>query len=1244
MKWNRLLFSHVAPLVRLGSTRPLTAEDMPELEPMLHPKEVEERFRNIPTNKPYRFIWDSFTATGFTARNAILADVIRLPFALGGPIMMKVLLESLALMSVHQATVLHCVLLACGLSCMVIADGIIIQHFYYNALMTHARIVNGLSMRVFRHSLRLTRSAQMTTQTGDMVNHVASDTEGIGEASFFIPEFVQSTLLLIGALILLYMFLGVAALAAIGTMILMSPITSLAARRFQKYDTELWKHRDNRVTLMSQILSGIRIIKYFAWERSIVKEVDAVRGNEIGAFVKLIKGEALGVMLFLSTSTLVAFVGFGTYTLLGGVLSAGIVFPCLLLFMQLEGPIGMMPHFIKNLAHARVAAERLHTFFQLGLHKEDDRVESEKNKPVALDIDKVTIEYTSTDNGNGTTVTKAVHEFSLRTQAGTSVAIVGEVGAGKSSLLLAVLGEVSLQSGEVRFPNLDAHERPRIAYVPQEAYILNATIKENILFGEDDVSEPEIEEALQNSALQHDIQLMSAGLDTEIGERGVNLSGGQKMRIALARAVLRKPGLVLLDDPIAAVDVATESHLIDNLLFGQWKDVTRVVTTHRLAHLTKFDTVVFMNNGCIEATGTLQELLLHSNSFREFYAEQTHAEEVAHTLHVTQTVNESQKTISDGKLIDDEDRAIGSIKADVFLKYLYALGGINRRQAPWVYASLVLTCLLIVILPITQSIWLGYFSDALKSGTYLFEWMKNPLLDIMVYGGIGLCLLAAGYVERVVWMMRATTAGRDIHNQTLRAVLAAPLRFFDTTPMGRILNRFSRDIQLVDDELSWNFESALRSLSLMLGTLVLICVTAPVVILFAAPALFVFYKIQKMYRVSAREAKRINSMARSPRYAHYKETITGLPVVRAYRKEEMFTEKFVDLLGYFQRTFLGSILLNRWFSTRAPIVSGVIALATTISIVFLIDSGSMTAGIAGVVITYSITFWGNLNWCVRSFSEVEMCMTAFERVRSYGAIIPEEPLSQRTEPINTTWIENGTISFDNVWAKYAPQLPYVLKDVNFTIEGGMRVGIIGRTGSGKTTLFQTLFRFIEIEKGEIYIDDNNIASMPLEQLRRAMAVIPQDPTLFIGTIRSNLDRFSKYSDEDIWSALERVKMDDAIRTLGGLQAPVVENGQNFSQGQRQLLCLARAILTQAKIIVMDEATASVDVQTDALIQETIRTEFAGVTVLIIAHRLNSVADADMIIEMGDGEVKSITRNRPTINDSGELITERVVIE
>lgn len=1214
-RMRHLLFDEVTPLIRLGRRRHLLAEDLPPSPAELNPRITNLPYQKLDTSRPYRFIIAGYRAAGYPALMAIVFPMLTILTSMANPLLLHALIGDLGMANVPLT---EAILLAVSLGIAGVFDGIFTQHGFYYKLMANARIIAGLNTRIFHHSLRLTRSAQLEAPSGDVVNHLGSDSEQIGESSFFIPDIIYCSTLTVAVFVMLWHFLGIAALAAVGVMVLISPLSRAISGRFTRLDHELMNHRDERVTLMSQILHGIRVIKYFAWEKSIGKEVSGVRAREQHARMKLAMTDAMSSVLFVCTTSLVAFVGFGVYVLLGNTLSAPLVFACLSLFMLLEFPFGMAAHIVSMVVQAKVSAIRLHAFYS---RKEQDIPigrQSAPEKPIGVELHNLSVLYPSMRR-------PALDNVSVEIQPGESVAIVGAVGVGKSTLLQTMMGDALPSGGTVRYSGVTGGELPRMAFVPQESFIMNGTLKDNILFGE---PEHDFEGVIEDAQLLPDLRQMPAGIATEIGERGVNLSGGQKTRVALARAAAQRPGIVFLDDPLAAVDSRTETALCDDLIFGRWSGITRVVVTHRLAHLQRFDRVLYMENGSIIADGTLAALNIISPEFAAFYAQHSH-EEMQHAAEIHET---PVQVGGEGRFVEDEDREFGAVGTGIYVDYLKRLGGTNPRTRGFIVALLILTCAIVTALPIMQTAWLGWWTEAGKSPPVFseeFAWLLSPLAAVGVYGAIGVLVLLGVLSERFFWTKRGLDAAQAMHDATLGSVLGAPLRFFDTTPMGRILNRFSRDMQNVED-IAWNVEEVARNLSRTIGSFVLMVAVAPVVLLLAAPAMWVYYTLQRDYRASAREAKRIESLARSFRYAQFKEVLTGLAVIRAFRKEGQFTDQFFTILDGYFRTYWGSILLNRWFSSRVPVAGGAIGIATAVSVVVAVATGHLSAGIAGVVLTYALGFWHSLNWCVRSFSEMESRMTSVERLGYYGSLTPE-PSVTAAQSRPDFRISRGQIRFVDVRARYAPDLPEVLRGVSFVIEGGERAGIIGRTGSGKTTLFQTLFRFIELSGGAIEIDGVNIAAVPLEVLRRSMAIIPQDPTLFIGTVRSNLDRFGQCADDEIWRALERVRLRETIEAIGGLGAAVQENGYNFSQGQRQLLCLARAILTDARIIVMDEATASVDVQTDALIQETIRTEFDGVTMLIIAHRQTSIADCDRIIELAHGRVEADTQRTLRIN-------------
>lgn len=1206
---NRILFREINPVIKAGRKRHLKEEDILPSPEELNPRTTSKPYLEIKTEKPIGFIFHCFTAAGFPAALSVVFPLLTVLTGITTPILLHELIDSFG--KADTSTVTMCILAAI-LGLAGIADGILTQHGFYYKLMTHARIINGLNRRVFEHSLGLTRKERLAVPTGDIVNHLGSDTEQMAESSFFVPDLLYCTVLTISVLTMLWVYLGVAAFISLGAMILISPFSRALAKRFTRLDHELLDFRDERVTLMTQLLHGIRVLKYFAWEKSAINEVEEVRRKELAARMRLATTDALSSVVFICTSSLVAFVGFGSYVYMGNSLNAPLVFACLSLFIMLEFPFGMIAHMISMIAQARVSAIRLHKYFVRESHSYDRRQEMPSGTSIGVQLENVCVQYDTTI---------ALHETSLTINAGESVAIVGEVGAGKSTLLLTLLGDTDIHKGSVICTGVPYGYTARTAYVPQEAFVMNGSLRDNILFGEalDDVlsGEDDFSGIIEDCAFTDDLNLMPAGLDTEIGERGVNLSGGQKTRLCLARAVAKKPSMVVLDDPLAAVDTRTETILCDRLIFGRWKNITRVVATHRLSHLKHFDRVLYMEKGSIVADGHFNAILTSSPSFAAFYSQHIH-DEMIHEH--TKSEKSEQSVTNDGRLIEDEDREFGAVHKGVYFEYARLLGGANKNKRPYILGALLFGCIAATGLPILQTIWLGKWTDIVSTPNPVpplgLEQLLSPFAAVGLYGILGIMVMLGWFWEKYFWMKRGLAAAQQLHDNTLKAVMQAPLRFFDTTPMGRILNRFSRDVSNTE-EMANNVEEIARNATRAFGALIAIMIIAPIVILFAVPALVWYYVVQKDYRRSAREAKRMESIARSFRYAQFKEVLTGLTVIHAFKKERRFTEQFYDILTNYNRMYWGSILLNRWFSSRVPIIGGIISISTAIGVVFAVKNSGISAGIAGIALTYSLSFWQYLNWSVRSFSEVESKMTSAERLRYYGTLEPEPDVTILPAKSKFT-ISEGEINFYDVKARYAENLPDVLKGISCTIAGGARVGLIGRTGSGKTTIFQTLFRFIELSGGRIEIDGVNIASVPLEQLRRSMAIIPQDPTLFIGTVRSNLDRFGTADDSAVKRAIERVHLWDTIDRLGGLNAPVAENGYNFSQGQRQLLCLARAILTDARIIVMDEATASVDVKTDALIQQTIREEFSGVTMLIIAHRPSSVSDCDQIIELRDG--------------------------
>lgn len=1213
--FRQLLFSDVTPLIKKAKTKHITESDLLPLPLDLDPEHIAVNLSVVNWTSPRALLFSLIKALRAYTWPSYAWYFASSLLSLASPVLVnqfvKLISAGITPENLNKALIYGLMLGMCGF-----LSGLSLQHYFFHALRAYQVITNILNEKIFRHSLKLSQKSRQKNQVGDIVNHMSSDNDHVSDFPIVIGDLFSSGFLILGVVGMLFYYIGWSALAALLVLFTLAPLTVFVAKKFTHLDEDMMKHRDRRITLMTQAMSAIRVVKYFAWEKSVAKEVTDVRDKELNSRRRLARAEVISSLGYLAVSTLVLFVALAVHAWRGEKLDAVVIFTCISLFSLLEGPFGDLSRLISRSTNALVGARRILEFLKEDVIEIETLEREDRIGAVGIEFENICLRY----EGSAEDILSSI---SFQVPAGNSLAIVGPVGSGKSSLLMSLLGELIPRQGELKFQP-EAAGRPRLAYVPQEAYIINSSLLENLQFGES-VSKEELRRSLHNSCLSRDLKEWSGGLRTEIGEKGVNLSGGQKQRVALARAYLRKPQVVLLDDPLSAVDSETENLLCERLIFGAWKNLTRIVVTHRLEHLKSFDQVLYIQDGKIQGQGSFAELEKTCAPFAKFYQEhkktQGETEKSIPSLEAAREVNSVTDEIEskDNRVTEDEDREVGAVKSSVYWDYIRSLGGDGKYTNPLILTTLLMGSSLAIILPLAQKAWLSYFSD------HQLEWSALPAVG--VYGVIGVFVLTASLLNHLFWLNRGIKAGKSMHAKMLQSVLGSPIRFFDSTPVGRIIQRFSRDVESVDVHLQWSFDSAVHCALQVIVAITLILTLMPMMIIVILPIMMFYYLLQRNYRRPAREVKRFDSVARSPRYAHFKESLQGLVVIRSFNKAPWFLQNFYAKLSHSNRMYYSHYIINRWFSTRIPLIGGLISMTTTMGVSLSAYYHLMDAGTAGLITLYSLSFWGYLNWGVRVFADIESRMTSIERLKFFSNLPPEiSILKNSVRPLSPTWPERGELTVENLKVRYAPHLPLVLKGINFQVKAGSRVGIIGRTGSGKSTFFQSLFRFIEAEEGRILIDGVDTATVPLEKLRRSLAIIPQDPTLFMGTIRNNLDRYNEYSDAQVTEALKQASMWDYVSNLPqGLSHLVTEGGLNLSQGQRQLLCLARALLTKARFIVMDEATASVDVQTDALLQKVIRTSFAGVTMLIIAHRLGTIADCDQIVEIAAGEVKSLRR-------------------
>ncbi|KAL5511261.1 hypothetical protein ACEPAH_4476 [Sanghuangporus vaninii] len=805
----------------------------------------------------------------------------------------------------------------------------------------------------------------------------------------------------------------------------------------------------------------------------------------------------------------------------------------------------------------------------------------------------------------------ALTDLKLRIPHGQFVAIVGRVASGKSSLLQSLVGEMRRVDGEVVFGG-------SVAYVPQQPWIMNATLQENVLFGKND-DNAKFEEVVHACSLQHDINMLPNGVDTEIGEKGINLSGGQKARVSLARAAYSDCDIVLLDDPLSAVDAHVGKAILkDCLLSGPLANKTRVLVTHALHVLAKTDYIYMMDNGKITEEGTFHDLMKDGKEFakliEEFGANEEENESDSDTVKVDAKAEVFSKAADspDGKkdrlqLMSEEERNTGAVSWSTYKEYLRHAGGI-------IWAPVIILLLALMQgASVGNNLFLGFWTALSISGFSEGDYMG-------VYAALGVAQAVLTFLSSLIFCLVGLYAALRLFKTALMGVLRSPVSFFDTTPMGRIISRLSKDQDTLDTQLAFFMYQLLTTFSNVLGTVALVFYTFPYLGIIFAPLSAMYYLVASFYRKTSVETKRLDSLQRSALYASYSETLTGLATVRAYRQQERFIDTAEHGMDRENRAYYMTIAIQRWLSVRLDLFGNFLILG-----IALFAAGfrnSVNPSKIGVVLSYSLS-----TDMVSQVAQNEQNMNAVERVLVY-VDLPPEGTSTKPGNVPPSWPQNGEVKFKNVKLAYREGLPLVLKGVNFEVKPGEKVGIVGRTGAGKSSLLQALFRMVELRDGAIEIDDINIQTVELEILRQRLALVPQDSTLFLGTLRDNLDPLNTHTDAEAISALRRAwlvppegtVMDPAAERKFSLDATVSDEGSNYSAGEKQLLALARALLKNSRIIVLDEATSSVDVETDAKLQKTIQSEFSSCTLLCIAHRLKTIVYYDRVLVMDAGMV------------------------
>ncbi|KAK2951952.1 Multidrug resistance-associated protein [Blattamonas nauphoetae] len=1149
------------------------------------------------------------------------------------------------------------------------------RYFYHSSSQIRSSMVGSL----FQKTLQLNLAGQGNVDTGRIVTMISSDAKTICEN---FPSAIRSVSLPVHILVPFFFLLnsfGVSTFMALAVITAVIPFQIICAVLVGLSLRKYLQHNDNRMKLTNEVIGGIRAVKFSGLEEVFIERIEAARHDQINDITVYTFASSTIGAFFISLAPLINVATFGVFIKTKSLSQDDfsiVVIPNLSLMNLLMQPLTMWPLMLLGVSVLFISLNRVRDFLLLPEIKIQPH-EAITDEALAIDIQRAYFKWADPpevpvsfqekafgmaakllkkkDDPNAPSDPEVDHFNSLPDQAlpspsispssifslssltedseddtlpgekltlrninitlpkGSLTMVVGPVGCGKSSLGSAIIGEIERVAGKVKVEG-------KIAFCPQQPWIINDTVKNNILLATP-YDKQRYDEVVRVCELDQDFQTFAAGDSTMIGEKGVSISGGQKARIQLARAVYSDRDILILDDPLSAVDAHVGRALMDECILTFLKGKTVLLLTNQIQYLDKADKILCINHGAIVAQGTYDELKEKGIDLDNFIIRRKDKHAHRRKKSVSAKTEEKKEENDAAKeMMSDEEMSTKSIPFSVYRQYIRTL------MPKWAYVPFFAYVSLTAAMTGLCVYWLGVIGDKTQFKSMTFAW------KIGVYGFFAIGQVVLLIVRGIFGTFQVRRSVKSIHGKLLDSIIHAPISFFDTTPQGRILNRFTSDITQVDQTLYSQLITSIHILLCFFGYVIIICISSPLFVIPGLVAVTAVFLIIRFYSPTIRNLQRMNNTAQSPVLSIFSEVINGagLSTLRTYNLEKRWTNRFYKSNDIWSIRYC----LSREGEMFADVYVGIIAVAFSTCVV-LFGWNRLDANKMGVSLTAALQFYEIGCRLVQEIVGTDAKMTNFERVMTYTNDIPQEKRSitfsfSFNQP---KWPSEGRVVFKDVKMRYRPGLPFVLRGVNFEVKGGEKIGVCGRTGAGKSSLLYALFRLVELESypgdratddpnsGEVLIDGVNIAKMDLSKVRQSIAIIPQDPTLFTGSVRYNLDLAGKRTDDEIYAVIDMVEMRDVIGSLPKrLDSEVSEGGSNFSAGQRQLLCFARAILNRCKIVVLDEATASVDVETDEKIQKTIREQFKEQTVIVIAHRLNTIMDLDRILVMEHGKV------------------------
>ncbi|KAL5718569.1 hypothetical protein ACHQM5_011456 [Ranunculus cassubicifolius] len=1112
------------------------------------------------------------------------------------------------------------------------------RHTVFKMQQVTIRVDAALVAAIYRKVQTLSSHSRQVHSTGEIVNFMAVDAGMVSNFSSQVHDWWKIPLQIILALLILYRNLGFLATvaASIATALVVWASVPLGKQQ-QKLQVKLMESKDERMKATSEILKNMKILKLQGWEMKFLSKIFEVRQNEEGWLRKFVYTNSVSTFVFYGGPTIVSIVTFGVCVPLGIPLETGKVLSAIATFGILRQAIYSLPRTLSSVTQTRTSLDRISSFLSLQDLQPHviEKLPSYSKAVIEINNGSFTWDLSSSDF-------PTLKHVNLQVYRGMKVGLCGTVGSGKSSLLSCILGEMNKVSGNIKLSGTKA-------YVAQSPWIQSGTVEENILFGME-MDRERYERILEACSLKKDLELLSFGDQTVIGERGINLSGGQKQRLQIARASYQDADIYLLDDPFSALDAHTGMHLYKECLLGFLESKTVIYTTNQLEFLPSADLILVLKDGMIAQSGKYDEILASGTDFMDLVgahkkAVHGHSDSDVGNLNpgddvkkdnsemkptTSNTYEEVQPEIEE-QLVQEEERGEGKVSLKVYWKYITtAYGG----------------CLVIFVLgaqimfqglQIGSNYWMAWNTPVSKDAKSLVE--TSTLIYVYTALGLGSCIfvLIRSIANATAGYKTATILFKRMHLSIFRA----PMSFFDSTPSGRILSRVSSDQTDLDTELPAIMGIFAVTTIALIGVIVVMAQGAWQVCIIYIPVTVACNGYQKFYIAGARELVRLFGVSSAPLKQHFAESLSGMTTIRSFGQEPRFMDTNMKLIDSSSRPVFYGVSAMQWLGFRLDMLS-TFTFALTLLFLISMPQGVIDPVIAGLAVTYGLNLNTLQAYAIWIFGVLESKIIAVERILQYTCIPSEPPLVVDACRPHQNWPSHGQVTFQNLQVRYAPHLPLILRGISCTFPGKLKTGIVGRTGSGKSTLIQTLFRIMEPAAGKILIDGIDISTIGLHDLRSRLSIIPQEPTMFQGTVRSNLDPLEEYTDEQIWEALDKCQLGDEVRKKEEkLDAPVTENGENWSMGQRQLVCLGRVVLKKSKILVLDEATSSVDTATDNLMQRTLRQHFSESTVVTIAHRITSVLDSDMVLVLDNGRILEYDSPKKLLENTGSSFTKLV---